>query len=112
MPKFVDSSRRARQAAVHADLRLIREAVGRFKNDTGAWPAQLSQLVKDAAPAAGVDSSGNSVAINAGDWHGPYLRSLPKDPIAGTDYNYANSGPKVGNVTSSANAEGNAADGT
>lgn len=113
LPRFVNSTARAKEARMKTDLRLIRGAVERFHNDTGAYPALLSDLVKPAAPAQGKDSSGNNVPINASDWHGPYLQSLPKDPISGAGYSYDAATPgRVGEVKSSAPNGATATDGT
>ncbi len=59
-PRYFDSMARAKDAALHADLRVIREAIDKFHADTGAWPKQLDQLT-----------------VNR------YLRDIPVDPVTG-----------------------------
>ena len=110
LPKFGNSSTRAREASLRSHLREIRNAVGRFSNDCGAYPANLTDLAASAAPASGVDQTGAARTIRASDWHGPYLQTLNNDPISGNAFNYVTTSPNVGKVTSS--ASGNALDGT
>ncbi|MDH7601011.1 MAG: type II secretion system protein GspG [Armatimonadota bacterium] len=110
LPKFMDSSKRSKESALRSDLKLLRNAIGLFYTDTGAYPKTLSDLAATSAPAKGLDSSGNEVSINAADWHGPYLQEVPNDPISGSAFNYSTTAPNVGKVTSS--ATGNALDGT
>lgn len=62
------------------------------------------------APAKGLDTAGVEATITAGDWHGPYVQEVPKDPIAAADFAYATTSPNTGKVTSS--ATGNGLDGT
>lgn len=56
-------------------LQQMRAAIARFKDDTGAYPAALTDLVLPAekAPAGGVDANGKPVPIKAGTYAGPYL---------------------------------------
>ncbi len=110
LPKFMDSSKRSKESALRSDLKLLRNAIGLFYTDTGAYPKQLADLAATSAPAKGYDSSGAEVSINAADWHGPYLQEVPNDPISGTAFNYSTTPPNVGKVTSS--ASGNGIDGT
>lgn len=110
LPKFMDSSKRSKESALRSDLKLLRNAIGLFYTDTGAYPKQLSDLAATSAPAKGLDSSGNEVTINAADWHGPYLQEVPNDPVSGTAFTYSTTPPHVGKVTSS--ASGNGLDGT
>lgn len=102
IPKFADSSKRSKEAALKADLKLYREAVERFKADTGVNPASLSDLAATSAPTSGLDSSGTSKAILASSWSGPYLRTVEADPISGASFSYMTTSPSVGNVKSSA----------
>jgi type II secretion system protein G len=103
IPKFADSSQRSKEAALHADLKLYRNALELFKADTGAYPAALADLAATSAPSNGVDpSSGSSKAIIASDWKGPYLQSLENDPVSENAFNYSTTAGSVGAVTSSA----------
>jgi len=58
-------------------LQDMRVAIARFKEDTGAWPAALADLVKPAenAPASGIDNDGKPVEIAPATYAGPYLKS-------------------------------------
>jgi general secretion pathway protein G len=110
LPRFINSGLRSKESSLKADLRHQRNAVLLFSNDCGAYPATLADLTVLAAPANGLDSAGASKAINAGNWHGPYLDSLINDPVSGSAFNYGVTSPNVGKVTSS--AAGTATDGT
>ena len=110
LPKFMNSSARGRESALKSDLKLMRNAVTVFQADTNYCPLTLADLAVTTAPAKGLDNAGTQQNIAAGDWHGPYLESLPKDPISGTDFTYGTASPNAGKVTS--NASGNALDGT
>jgi general secretion pathway protein G len=57
-PKFFDSHERAKEAALRTDLRVMREAIDKYRADTGRWPENLEQLAV-----------------------GRYVRSIPIDPI-------------------------------
>lgn len=114
LPKFMNSSARSKESALKSDLKLLRNAVSLFNADTGVYPKTLADLASTTAPTAatakGLDSAGVEVAYQPGDWHGPYIQDLPKDPISGTDYTYSTASGSVGKVTSS--AAGNGLDGT
>jgi len=110
LPKFMDSGQRSKEASLKGDLKLIRNAVELFHTDTGAYPAALGDLSSTSAPSSGKDSGGNSYSITSTDWHGPYIRVVPTDPISGSAFTYSTTSGSVGNVTSS--ATGNGLDGT
>lgn len=109
VPKFVNSGLRSREAALKSNLKLYRNAIDLFRNDTGAFPASLSDLAATTAPANGLSASGSTQAIAAADYKGPYVEAVEKDPVSGNNFNYSTTAP-VGKVTSS--ASGNASDGT
>src|SRR5579862_8677483 len=102
IPKFVNSSARSKEASLHADLKLVRNAVSVFQSDTGAFPAALTDLAVTTAPANGLDSTGAVLAIPPGNWHGPYVTALPSDPISTSALAYSATSGSVGQVTSSA----------
>jgi general secretion pathway protein G len=110
LPKFMDSSKRGKESALKDDLKLLRNAVSAFQADTGTYPKVLADLAGTTAPAKGLDSAGAEATITAGDWHGPYVQDLVKDPISAADFTYGVTSPDVGKVTSS--ATGNGLDGT
>jgi general secretion pathway protein G len=110
IPKFANSSTRSKEAALKANLKLYRNAVELFKGDTGAYPAQLSDLTLTSAPATGKDSTGNNVAIVAADYKGPYVERIENDPVSSAPFTYSTNSPTVGKITSS--ASGNGSDGT
>ena len=110
LPKFGNSSTRAREASLKGHLKTLRNAIGIFSNDCGAYPAQLTDLASATAPATGVDPSGAGKPINAADWHGPYIQQVNNDPVSGNPFTYSTTAPNVGKLTSS--AAGTATDGT
>lgn len=110
IPKFADSGTRSKEAALKAELSLIRNAVELFKNDTGCYPATLAGLSATAAPASGIDSAGTTYTIQAANWKGPYLSKISNDPVSGNAFTYSTTSPNVGKVTSS--ASGNSTEGT
>jgi len=69
------------ETRVKAALQQMRAAIARFKDDTGAYPAVLTDLLLPIAnaPAGGVDADGKPVPIKAGTYAGPYLS--PKNGI-------------------------------
>ena len=110
LPKFMDSSTRSRESALKSDLKLLRNAVATFQTDTGTYPATMAVLAATSAPASGLDKAGVAANITAADWHGPYVQSVPNDPVSGNAFTYETASPNVGKVTSS--ASGNGLDGT
>ena len=57
-PRYFESVDRAKEAALKADLRVIREAIDKYRGDTGTFPDSLQRLVDTR-----------------------YLRSIPIDPV-------------------------------
>lgn len=102
IPKFASSSQRSKESSLRANLKVVRNAVEMFKNDTGLFPAALTDLTATSAPDNGKDASGATKSITATDWKGPYLQALENDPISGSAFNYSTTAPDVGKVTSSA----------
>ena len=102
IPKFVNSSERSKEASLHSDLKLVRNAIATFQNDTNAYPASLSDIAAIAAPANGIDPTGAPLAIVPTTWHGPYITSVPTDPVSGNALTYSVASGTVGQVNSSA----------
>lgn len=61
-PKYFHSVDRAKEAALKANLHMVRDAIDKFKADTGHYPQSLQDLVD-----------------------GRYLRSWPIDPVLDAD---------------------------
>ena len=110
LPRFINSGVRSKEASLKADLKIYRNAIQLFSNDTGAYPATLNALSASAAPSSGLDNTGAVRAIAAADWKGPYLDTVMNDPVSSAGFTYSVASPTVGKVTSS--AAGNATDGT
>lgn len=62
MPKFFQSIDTAKETILADNLRITRETIDKFYGDTGRYPESLDELVEK-----------------------KYLRSLPLDPIAGSN---------------------------
>lgn len=106
VPKFMGASERSREAALKSDLKILRNAVSLFYTDCKVFPASLDDLAATAAPAQGKTTAGADKAISAAEWNGPYVESVPVDPISGSAFNYSTTSPNVGKVTSSATGTG------
>lgn len=90
--------------AITSDLKLMRNAISAFQADTTKYPGSLADLAETDKTKV-KDSSGT--VVNANDWHGPYLETVPNDPISGAALTYT---AATGKVASS--ATGNGLDGT
>jgi len=110
IPRFMDSGTRSKEASLKSNLKLVRNSIELFHNDTGAWPAALSDLTGSSAPSAGKDNAGASKTIASSDYKGPYLQAVPTDPVSGNAFTYSTTAGTVGKLTSS--ASGNGLDGT
>lgn len=104
LPKFMDSSARSKESSMKTDLKLVRNAISAFQADCGKCPNSLADLAE--VDKTKVKDSAGAV-VSATDWHGPYLETVPTDPISGTAFTYT---AGTGKVASS--ATGNALDGT
>jgi len=116
MPKFANRSQSSKEAALKSTLRLLREANEQMKTDTGVYCAQLSDLASSTAPAQGYVDTGlgngwSKAAIDSTTWHGPYVSSVPNDPISGKAFNWNSLWTGAGNAIYSS-ATGNGLDGT
>ena len=108
IPKFVNSSARSKEASLHADLKLVRDSIELFHNDTGGYPAALTDLAVIVAPANGKDSTGAAYPIVPANWKGPYLATVPNDPVSVVALTYSVTSPTVGQVNSSASGNDSA----
>lgn len=104
LPKFVNSSTRAKEAELKTNLRLARDAIERFHNDVGLWPNGTDDLVN--CPETALDNTGNDVNVNPSNWHGPYLESRPFDPIGYCYLGIDNTPPNMGKIYSEASGNG------
>lgn len=114
LPRFMGSSRQAREAALRSNLQEMRLAIRLFEGTYGGHPCRLNHLMADHAPGhCHADGDGHRIEIlPSTPWEGPYLTTpdgrLPKDPITGkADWTYSKT---TGEVRSS--ASGTALDGT
>jgi general secretion pathway protein G len=114
VPRLLGTARKSREATLRDTLHQLRNSINLFQAQTGAFPSQLSDIMRDAGnpPSHGVGPDGlTQVDIIAADWQGPYLLTrdgaLPKDPMTGkADWDYTDSGTDVGSVHSASTATG------
>ncbi len=91
IPKLANASRKAKEAAMRANVLAIRNAVSEFELNYSCNPTKLEDLTKVKADAtvSGVDSDGVTVDVDAtGKYAGPTLREqgglaggIPKNPF-------------------------------
>lgn len=90
IPKFANSSQRAKEAALRDCLVILRAACERCEHDTGAV-VEMSDLISKTAPAEGkkrgpMGTSWVDLTIDPATWNGPYLEKIPINPITGTAF--------------------------
>lgn len=100
VPKFSQSSKSSKEAALRSDLKLYRNSIELFRADTGYYPLALADLEATSAPAQGKDSSGTSQNISASDWKGPYIDAVSANDPFGTAWSYSVTAGSVGKVKS------------
>jgi general secretion pathway protein G len=113
VPKLLGAGQRGEEAALQADLNTLRDAISRFHDDTSLYPMRLADLAATIAPGQGLNDEGQDRALTSVAWHGPYLKSVPTDPISGMEFHYLTAPDaehQTGAVRSS--AAGTASDGT
>lgn len=103
LPKFMDSSARSKESSLKTDLKLVRNAISAFQADTDKYPASLADLAQTDKTQV-KDASG--AVVNASAWHGPYLETVPTDPISGSALNYTAATGKVSSSASGTSLDG------
>ena len=102
IPKMRDGWERAEESRLKALLKLRREAVERFRQDTGVFPAALGDILVKNAPVSGLDSNGNTKPIPPGSFQGPYLQAfsdaLRPPKYRGRNATYLTTFPNVGQI--------------
>ena len=67
-----------------------------FYDDTKLYPTELNDLASQIPPETGRNAKGEEVELT--NWHGPYLKSVPNDPVSGKPLSYVTIPPHVGTV--------------
>jgi type II secretion system protein G len=98
VPKFASQVRRSKESGLRANLRIVRQALSRFREDCGVWPDDINALIDTSAPSSGVADSGADVPIMAANFRGPYLSEIPRDPLSGSQLLYFTTPPDIGKV--------------
>ena len=101
LPKFVGASTRNREIELSGDLKMLRNAVHAYHSDTGLYPTRLSDLAAKVSPGSGFNADGVPKPLKTSNWRGPYLDSIPSDPISGEPFLYSATRPTVGRISSS-----------
>lgn len=121
IPKFSNSTQRAHETELKAKLKVVRDAVERFKHDMNGLPVNLAVLTRSTPPTTVIDQSSNIVAVSAtATFSGPYIDSTTAavnasgdgliDPICGGNFGYSIVGPLDCRITPC--AVGTASDGS
>ena len=98
IPKFANSTQRSKEASLRRNLQLIRNAEERCAADTGLV-VDIADLTSSAEPAFGfvpgkIGSIWPKGSFPTNSWRGPYLQSIPINPITGN--NLTNGGSAIG----------------
>ena len=70
IPRLMSAGRKAREATLRANTRILRTAVEQFQSDCGMYPADLNQLVADVGATPSMAGGGTAPA---GLYQGPYF---------------------------------------
>jgi type II secretion system protein G len=96
IPKFTNASLRSKESSLKGELKMLRDAVELYKNDTGGYPLVLTDLSATTAPANvynPVSSANMSMVANT--WKGPYVSNVDNDPIDNQTFQYTDTSGKV-----------------
>lgn len=91
------------------NLRMTRDALEAMYQDVGRYPLLLSDLTRETAPAQGYDWEEWDVkTIDAATWAGPYLATVPTDPVANAPlvYTFEQGQGKVSAAASGSDSKG------
>lgn len=95
IPKFADSTVRAKESKLKLFLYSVRNATERFHNDVGLWP-QSGDILNGITPTQGFDDTGTLKAISSGVYNGPYFdKESFRVGIAGVSFAYGTGTPYV-----------------
>jgi general secretion pathway protein G len=107
VPHVRDRVRAGREAALRANLRVMRCAIDRFHRDTGLFPNTLANLTVVTPPTTARNAAGTTVPLPPGSYRGPYLTVVPRDPVHNNGtFSYLTSAPNVGRVRSASTVFG------
>ena len=104
IPKYSQSWRRTTEVRMRAMLSLRRQAIQRFRLDTGLWPLTYQAVESLTPPSQGLDDQGNTTALVASTWRGPYLdnrlfsEAVIHSRYRGVGYSYKTTSPGVGDL--------------
>jgi type II secretory pathway pseudopilin PulG len=88
VPKFVQATRRAKESALKMELKNFRKAVDQFYIDTGGYPSELKDLLRESPPKSLWLRAKEKPWLKSLEWHGPYMAYgegqliEPKDPVS------------------------------
>jgi type II secretory pathway pseudopilin PulG len=88
VPKFMHATHRAKEAALKLELRNFRKAVDQFYIDTGGYPDEVKDLLRESPPRSFWLKAKERAWNKSVEWHGPYMAYgegqliEPKDPVS------------------------------
>ena len=101
IPKFTNASLRSKESSLRGELKMLRDGIELYKNDTGGYPAAIGDLQVTSAPANCYNPVSSSLmSIATGTWKGPYVSNVDNDPISNTAFQYTYTSGKVQASTS------------
>jgi type II secretion system protein G len=111
IPKFTNASLRSKESSLRGELKMLRDGVELFKNDTGGYPLVNTDLSKTNTAPTMVYNPVTSVNMStvANTWKGPYVSNVDNDPISNTAFVYTYT---TGTFTASASDPEPALDGS
>lgn len=92
VPKFVHATHRAKEAALKMELKNFRKAVDQFYIDSGGYPDELKDLLRESPPSSFWFRAKEKPWMKSAEWHGPYMSYgegqliEPKDPVSELPY--------------------------
>ena len=108
MPRIRHMIHCPRETLLIYHLGMLRDCIDSSHAETGAYPAQLSDVLRPAAspPTTGINAKGKQVPINPADYRGPYFivsedilwNPITKGRAEGVDWMYSKTPPTVGEV--------------
>lgn len=89
VPTYTRATRQAREETLKSNLAVVRAALAASFADTGLYPSSLVELTR-ATPTVltGFDGTGTSRTYDLTQWRGPYLDTLPTDPVSSSPLTY------------------------
>lgn len=108
IPNYRLGHRRAKEAALRTELKVLRSGLFAFLSDTGCYPTNIGHLDDLAAPSQCQVPGGSARSLSAARYRGPYLQKVNTDPVSGSAFTYTAASGKVSSSASGNDLEGRA----